>query len=90
MEGAETDWINRLAAALGESDGTELTEAETGALLDAARDVAHGTGDRRNAPLACFVLGRWVGARVAAGASGEAALSEGTAALTRILAAPAD
>jgi len=49
-------WINDYAKALG----LELSEAEVEALLDLARDVAHGT-ERKNAPLAAFLAGRFVG-----------------------------
>lgn len=49
--------IGRIAAALGLP---ALDESFARALLATAGDVAHKT-ERRNAPLATFLLGRWVG-----------------------------
>lgn len=67
----EPDWPRRYAMALG----ADLTEAEVEALLDLARDVAHGS-ERRFAPLSTFVAGRFVATRVAAGATPADALAE--------------
>ncbi|MEX0743645.1 MAG: DUF6457 domain-containing protein [Actinomycetota bacterium] len=58
------DWIDRLAAALGEEP---LSGEERNRLLDAARDVAHGV-ERKVTPLATFLLGSAVGRNVSAGA----------------------
>jgi len=55
--------------------GADLTEADVEALLDLARDVAHGS-ERRYAPLSTFVAGRFVASRMAAGASASDALAE--------------
>ena len=49
------EWITRQAAALGAG---ELTAAEQTTLLDLARIAAHESGDRTNAPLLCYLLGR--------------------------------
>ena len=49
------DWLSRQADALGVSG---LDEAEQETLLDLARLAAHESGDRRNAPLLCYLLGR--------------------------------
>ena len=49
------DWLTRHADALGVPG---LTEAEAKTLLDVARIAAHESGDRRNAPLLCYLLGR--------------------------------
>jgi len=49
-----TDWLDRLADALGVA---RLSPAEVDQLLDLAREVAHGT-ERRNAPLATFLAGQ--------------------------------
>lgn len=49
------EWLTRRAAALGVAPPTE---AETETLLDLARVAAHESGDRRNAPLLCYLLGR--------------------------------
>ena len=54
-------------------------------LLELARVVAH-SGDRRNAPLATFVVGRFVSARVAQGATPLAAAEEALAIAERLTA----
>ncbi|MGQ0519930.1 MAG: DUF6457 domain-containing protein [Actinomycetota bacterium] len=48
-------WLDRFADAL---DISPIDPAEAEALLDLARVVAHGT-ERRNAPLATYLAGRW-------------------------------
>lgn len=45
------EWLARL-------DLGELSEEEEKTLLDLARLAAHESGDRRNAPLLCYLLGR--------------------------------
>ncbi|MEN3314042.1 MAG: hypothetical protein V7605_276 [Acidimicrobiaceae bacterium] len=76
----EPEWPRRYAMALG----ADLTEAEVGALLDLAREVAHGS-ERRFAPLSTFVAGRFVAARVAAGATPADALAEAVAVARSLL-----
>ena len=49
------EWITRQADALGAG---ELSETEQTTLLDLARIAAHDSGDRTNAPLLCYLLGR--------------------------------
>lgn len=49
------EWITRRAQALGAG---ELSEDEQTTLLDLARSAAHDSGDRTNAPLLCYLLGR--------------------------------
>jgi Domain of unknown function (DUF6457) len=49
------EWLTRQAVALGAG---ELSDAEQETLLDLARIAAHESGDRTNAPLLCFLLGR--------------------------------
>lgn len=49
------EWITRQADAL---DAGELTDAEQATLLDLARIAAHESGDRTNAPLLCYLVGR--------------------------------
>jgi hypothetical protein len=39
-------------------DELDLSESETQTLLDLARIAAHTSGDRTNAPLLCYLLGR--------------------------------
>jgi acyl dehydratase len=63
MDMAGTDWITettlRVAADTGLDPSTLLVD-ETVAerLLDLAGYAAHSSGERTNAPLLCFVLGR--------------------------------
>ena len=49
------DWLERQTEALGVRG---LTESEASTLLELARIAAHESGDRRNAPLLCYLLGR--------------------------------
>jgi hypothetical protein len=49
------DWLDRQTAALAVEP---LTAHESTLLLDLARLAAHDGGDRTNAPLLCFLLGR--------------------------------
>jgi Domain of unknown function (DUF6457) len=54
-----SDTIRRLATASGIDAGSLLLDATTAQqLLDLAGFAAHESGDRTNAPLLCFVLGR--------------------------------
>ncbi|MCC7076637.1 MAG: hypothetical protein IT198_05880 [Acidimicrobiia bacterium] len=54
----DSTWIDSFADAqnLG-----RLTPEAAAALLDLAGEAAHGSGDRRNAPLACFFAGLGLG-----------------------------
>ncbi len=49
------EWLARQAEALGVDP---LTEDEQKTLLDLARIAAHDGGERTNAPLLCYLLGR--------------------------------
>jgi uncharacterized protein DUF6457 len=56
------EWLaartDELAASGGVERGhLELTDEEVDALLDLARIAAHESGDRRNAPLLCYLVG---------------------------------
>lgn len=55
-----SDWVRRYAVALGEEP---LTSEEVAAILELARDVAHGT-ERRFAPLSTFLAGIHAAARL--------------------------
>jgi molybdenum cofactor guanylyltransferase len=68
---AMNDWVQRYGAALG----VEVDQPVRSALLELARVVAHGT-ERRNAPLATYVAGRYVTARVEQGVDARAAVAE--------------
>ena len=75
------DWIDRLAAALGEDP---LSESETTRLLGVSREVAHRV-ERKITPLAAFLLGSATGGSVAGGASRADALAAALATLERLL-----
>lgn len=57
------EWLTRARDAVAEAAGVAASEleldhdAET-TLLDLARIAAHKSGDRTNAPLLCYLLGR--------------------------------
>jgi hypothetical protein len=55
-------WLKETAAA---ATGVEpdLSDEEADALLEIARIAAHTSGDRRNAPLVCYLIGRGIGDR---------------------------
>jgi hypothetical protein len=50
------EWLRRVAAAIGNDE--ELSDEDAQALLSIARIAAHESGDRRNAPLLCYLIGR--------------------------------
>jgi hypothetical protein len=56
MLGAMDDWLRRVATAIGYDD--ELSEDDAAALLKIAKIAAHESGDRTNAPLLCYLIGR--------------------------------
>ncbi|MHB8296074.1 MAG: DUF6457 domain-containing protein [Acidimicrobiales bacterium] len=78
-------WLAALADALSKGLGPEGLgshepslapgAAETSLLLDLARVVAHSS-ERRNAPLATYLAGRYAATRTAQGATVEQALTE--------------
>ncbi|MDP9342057.1 MAG: DUF6457 domain-containing protein [Actinomycetota bacterium] len=81
------DWLEKLAEALGEPPPTR---EETGAVLNLARDVAHGV-ERKLAPLSAFVVGAAMGRRMAQGESREDAFRQAVeAALALVPAAEAE
>jgi len=77
-EEADDPWCQRLGAELARSAGVgeEFLDPELRReLLRLARDVAHAT-ERRNAPLATFIAGRYVEARQRQGIDPGTALAE--------------
>jgi hypothetical protein len=54
-------WLQRAVTAAGGE--AELTAEDERTLLDLARIAAHTSGDRTNAPLLCYLLGRAQGDR---------------------------
>jgi Domain of unknown function (DUF6457) len=80
-------WYERLTEALSGGSGraaATLTPHQRGQVLRIARDVAHGT-ERKNAPVATFIAGRYVEARCAEGADAGTALNEVAEAVGRLL-----
>jgi uncharacterized protein DUF6457 len=62
------DWLTRardaLAAEAGVDPATlELSPRDKGTLLELARIAAHDSGERINAPLLCYLVGRAQGSR---------------------------
>jgi hypothetical protein len=55
------DWLRRVATAIGSDE--DLSGADADALLELARIAAHESGDRRNAPLLAYLIGRSRGDR---------------------------
>jgi hypothetical protein len=53
-------WLRAAGDSIG---GGDLSEADAETLLDLARMAAHTSGDRRNAPLLCYLVGRLQGDR---------------------------
>jgi hypothetical protein len=56
------EWLSQRADALASAAGIEpqrlgLTDKDADVLLDLARIAAHESGDRRNAPLLCYLVG---------------------------------
>ena len=70
-----SDWIDELAQGLGVE---ALTAAETDHILRVARDVAHRV-ERRDTPLASFLIGMHVARRTADGTTREIALDDAIA-----------
>jgi hypothetical protein len=72
-------WLSDARAALARTAGArpetlELSDEDAATLLDLARIASHESGERTNAPLVCYLVGR---------AQGEASLDELAAAVTR-------
>jgi hypothetical protein len=62
------DWLTRARDALATEAGLdpatlELSGTEADTLLDLARIAAHDSGERINAPLLCYLVGRAQGSR---------------------------
>jgi hypothetical protein len=57
------EWLTRARDAVADAGGVpreelELTSADMRALLEVARIAAHDSGNRVNAPLLCYLIGR--------------------------------
>jgi len=60
------DWLSRARDAIATEDDRaplELSDADADTLLDLARIAAHVSGERTNAPLLCYLIGRAQGDR---------------------------
>jgi hypothetical protein len=62
------DWLIKARDALASEAGVEpgrlaLSDSDARTLLDLARIAAHKSGDRTNAPLLCYLVGRAQGDR---------------------------
>ena len=53
-------WLSRAAKSIEAGD---LSDDDRRAILELARVAAHESGDRRNAPLLCYLVGRAQGDR---------------------------
>ena len=53
-------WLRDAAAAIGAG---EISDEDAETLLDLARIAAHDSGARTNAPLLCYLVGRFQGER---------------------------
>ena len=81
------EWAHQYAHALSRAAGTDVTLSleEEEAVLLLARLVAHGS-ERRNAPLASFLAGKFAGTRAAQGVEVNQALAEAAAVAEDLLA----
>jgi hypothetical protein len=61
MLAAMDEWLRNVAAAVGSEE--ELSHDDATALLKIAKLAAHESGDRTNAPLLCYLVGRAQGER---------------------------
>jgi Domain of unknown function (DUF6457) len=88
------DVLDRLAAGLAREQGAAALagaapQRESRALLlRLARDIAHAT-ERQNAPLATYLVGRYVEQRRREGVGEAGALAEAAAVLARVTGPPA-
>jgi hypothetical protein len=62
-ESALDAWLSRARDSIADQaavapQGLDLDQAAVDQLLDLARIAAHESGDRRNAPLLCYLVGR--------------------------------
>jgi hypothetical protein len=61
-------WLTQVRDVLARASGVdaaqlELSDDDVATLLDLARIAAHDSGERTNAPLLCYLVGRAQGAR---------------------------
>jgi hypothetical protein len=90
----DSDLLPQLAAALGTpgsapADLQPLDPHDRALLLRVARNVAHAT-ERQNAPLASYLIGRFVQSSMSAGISESEALARAAAVVTSLIGEPLD
>lgn len=90
----DSDLLSQLASALGlsasaSSDLRLLDPRERALLLRIARNVAHAT-ERQNAPLASYLIGRFVQSSMGAGTSETDALAQAATIVTSLVGEPPD
>jgi hypothetical protein len=78
-----SDWLTRYASALGaqlDEPDQELNVSEdlANGLLALARTIAEGTGDKTNAPLSSYLVGRYALAKAHEGLDAATAVDEAT------------
>lgn len=83
-------WLVRYGVALQERTrsgelGFAVGDSRSEVLLHLAKIVADGTGDRRNAPLSCYLAGRFAELRAGEGVNTAQALSEAVEIATAVL-----
>lgn len=84
------DWLTHYSAALtvelpGQPVELHPPEDLSDELLNLARIIAEGTGQKTNAPLSTFMVGRFVGLVTASGVTPEAAIALATEIAQRLL-----
>ncbi len=81
---------SELSGALGKDSGVEAIDlAARARLLRIARDVAHAT-ERQNAPLAAYLVGRFVQDAVRAGTSENDAIEQAASVVRSVIGDPAE
>jgi hypothetical protein len=85
-----THLASALSGALGEDNRVEAIDlAARARLLRIARDVAHAT-ERQNAPLAAYLIGRYVQDAVRSGTSQTEAIEEAASVVRSLIGDPAE
>ena len=80
-----SEFAKTLEAQLGRAEASlELSPEVQDLMLTAARDVAHRT-ERKNAPLASYLIGAYIASRMDDGVDAELAVEEALEALRRSL-----
>jgi hypothetical protein len=82
---------SELSGALGVDNGVGTIDlAARARLLRIARDVAHATTERQNAPLAAYLIGRFVQDAVRSGTSQHDAIEQAAAVVRSLIGDPVE